>query len=256
MLSEFPTGAVLDFVITDVVLNGVAGGFSDGTYGHFVPFWHRAFSGKVRRFTLSFFMAAAVRISPRVVLDLTMTDALLQCFTDGFNNASYDDLAPYSSGAYFGEVPRFILSDFSARAVLDLTITDAELRGFAGGCSDGTYGYFVPGALFHNVCATCLSVVLGLAAMDALLTCLAGGFSDATYGRLVPCSNGTYFWEAPRFMLSDLSAVAVLEFTLTDAELKGFAGRARVLLCRLPLRLGHHELRGVICESCRRSRLR
>ena len=99
MLSEFPTGAVLHFTITEVVFYGVAGGFSDGTYGHFVPFWHRAFSGKVRRFTLSFFMAAAVRISPRVVLDLTMADALLQCFTNGFSDASYDNLAPYLNGA-------------------------------------------------------------------------------------------------------------------------------------------------------------
>ena len=41
-----------------------------------------------------------------------MTDALLQCFPNGFNNASYDNLAPYSNGAYFGEVPRLTLSEF------------------------------------------------------------------------------------------------------------------------------------------------
>ena len=75
-----------------------------------MPFWNRAISGKAQRFTLSFFTAAAVTISLRVVLDLTMTDALLTCFTDGFSDASYDNLAPYSTVPICGEVPRFMLS--------------------------------------------------------------------------------------------------------------------------------------------------
>ena len=102
------------------------------------------FSGRCRDSRSANLRQWLPRFSPRAVLDLTVTDASLKCFTGGFSDAIYDNLVPYPDGAYFGEVPRFMLSVFSTEAVLDLTIADVVLNGFAGRFSDGTYGYLVP----------------------------------------------------------------------------------------------------------------
>ena len=143
---------VLDLTDTDVDLKGFFGGFTDGRYGYFVPFYNGAYSGKIARVDLSDFATVAV-------LDLTLTDADLKGFYGGFTDGRYGYFVPHYNGAYFGKIARVDLSDFATVAVLDLTLTDPDLKGFMGGFTDGRYGYFVPyynGAYFGKIPRTLL----------------------------------------------------------------------------------------------------
>merc|ERR1711918_195913 len=81
-LSDFSTVSVLDLTDTDSDLKGFGGGFTDGSYGYFVPDNNGAYSGKVARVDLSDFSTVAV-------LDLTATDSDLKGFLGGFTDGSY-----------------------------------------------------------------------------------------------------------------------------------------------------------------------
>ena len=75
--------------------------------------------------------------------------------------------------------------------MLDLTTTDEDLKGFVGGFASGGYGYFVP-------------------------------YSNGPHpvGLTGPYADG----KVARVDLATFSQVQVLDLTLTDAALKGFAG--------------------------------
>jgi hypothetical protein len=139
---RFPTGAVLDFAITDVMLKGFAGRFSDGTYGFLVPFWGREISGKVLQFTLCYFMTVAVQgltancpgSHHEGFLAQMLPWRIQRCLLR--QSCALLERCLFRGGAAFHS-QRFC----TAGAVLDLTIPDVELQGFTGGLSDGTYGF-------------------------------------------------------------------------------------------------------------------
>ena len=138
---EDRTADVLDLTTTDADLKGFLGGFTDDTYGYFVPDYDGVTGvrfGKVARVTLSDFSTVDV-------LDLSTTDADLKGFTDAFTDGTYGYFVPYYNGVIkFGKVARVTLSDFSTVDVLDLSTIDSDLKGFNSGFTDGTYGYFSP----------------------------------------------------------------------------------------------------------------
>jgi len=98
-LSDFSTVSVLDLTTTDADLKGFWGGFTDGRYGYFVPYYIGTFSGKVARVDLSDFSTVSV-------LDLTTTDADLKGFRGGFTDGRYGYFVPRYNGSYFGKVAR------------------------------------------------------------------------------------------------------------------------------------------------------
>ena len=128
---------VRNLTTTDADLKGFFGGFTDGRYGYFIPYYNGASSGKIARVDLNDFSTVSV-------LNLTTTDNDLKGFIGGFTDGRYGYFVPYYNGARFGKVARVDLNDFSTVSVLNLTTTDADLKGFIGGFTDGRYGYFVP----------------------------------------------------------------------------------------------------------------
>lgn len=145
-LKNFNTGgvSVLDLTLVDGGLKGFDGGFTDGRYGYFVPYFNGAYSGKAARVDLANFTAGGV-----VTLDLSLIDSRLKGFFGGFTDGQYAYYVPnYDGIANRGLVARVDLNNFTAGGVssIDLTLTDSRLRGFWGGFTDGRYAYFVP----HN----------------------------------------------------------------------------------------------------------
>jgi len=101
-LSDFSTVSVLDLTTIDADLKGFHGGFTDGRYGYFVPYYNDAYFGKVARIDLSDFSTVSV-------LDLTTTDADLKGFYGGFTDGRYGYFVPYLNGVRFGKVTRIAM---------------------------------------------------------------------------------------------------------------------------------------------------
>jgi len=211
-LTNFAASGVsyLDLATVDANLKGFVGGFTDGTYGYFVPFKDSvAHHGNVARINLTDFSASGVSY-----LDLTTVDPNLKGFRGGFTDGTYGYFVPYQDSVAHGNVARIDLTDFSASGVsyLDLTTVDANLKGFIGGFTDGTYGYFVPwndGTEHGNVVRVDLTDFsasgvsnLDLTTVDANLKGFIGGFSDGTYGYLVPYDNGAKHGNVVRLAVS------------------------------------------------------
>ncbi len=199
-LQNFTTGGVtsLDLASVDPGLRGFQGGFTDGRYGYFVPFYNgSARSGKVARVDLQNFTSGGV-----TSLDLASVDAGLKGFNGGFTDGRYGYFVPNGNNSGpSGKVARADLQNFTAGGVswLDMASTDAGLKGFFGGFTDGRYGYFVPfyinGAFSGKVARADLQNFttsgvswLDMASTDAGLTGFFGGFTDGRYGYFVPNS--------------------------------------------------------------------
>ena len=78
------------------------------------------------------------------VLSVADTDPDLRGFHGGFSDGAYGYLVPLHSGAEFGKVARFSLSDFGTVQVLNVAATDSDVRRFNGGFLAIVYGYLVP----------------------------------------------------------------------------------------------------------------
>jgi hypothetical protein len=226
----FPLGKprIIDLTTEDADLKGLHGGFTDGRYGYFVPYYNGSYNGKVARVDLNDFSTVSV-------LNLASTDSDLKGFYGGFTDGRYGYFVPYNNGSsHFGKVVRVDLNDFSTVSVLNLASTDSDLKGFHGGFTDGRYGYFVPdhngSSHFGKVARVDLNdfstvSVLNLASTDADLKGFIGGFTDGRYGYFVPNYNGSsHSGKVVRVDLNDFSTVSVLNLASTDADLKGFYG--------------------------------
>ena len=101
----YPLGLpkVLNLQSTDADLKGFYGGFTDGRFGYFVPYYNGAYFGKVARVDLSDF-------STVTVLNLQNTDADLKGFHGGFTDGRFGYFVPRYNGAYFGKVASIQLS--------------------------------------------------------------------------------------------------------------------------------------------------
>jgi len=236
-LTDFSTSGVsfLDLSTVNANLKGFHGGFTDGTYGYFVPYYNGAQHGNVARIDLTDFSTSGVSF-----LDLTTVNANLKGFNGGFTDGKYGYFVPWYYGAYHGNVARVDLSDFSTSGVsyLDLTTVNANLKGFRGGFTDGTYGYFVPrendGGDHGNLARIDLSdfstsgvSYLNLSTVNANLKGFHGGFTDGTYGYFVPRAiDGAAHGNVARVDLTDFSTsgVSYLDLTTVNSNLKGFVG--------------------------------
>ena len=89
----------MDLATADPGLNGFRSGFSKATYGHLVAFGTERFLGRCRASRSAIFRQRVPWISPRAVLGITTTDAVLKCFTGGFRDATCGNIVPYSNGA-------------------------------------------------------------------------------------------------------------------------------------------------------------
>jgi hypothetical protein len=235
-LLNFTEGGVtsLDLAIVDSDLSGFSGGFTDGRYGYFVPYFNGTPFGKVARVDLQNFAVGGI-----TVLDLASTDGNLKGFRGGFTDGRYGYFAPFDNGHSSGKIARVDLQNFTVGGVstLDLTLVDSDLKGFLGGFTDGNYGYYVPywnGSSFGKVARVDLQnfasagvTVLDLSAVDNSLKGFYGGFTDGRYGYFVPLYNGSgYFGKVARVDLQNfnLGGVTVLDLEAIDSGLTGFIG--------------------------------
>ncbi len=229
----------LDLTAVDASLKGFTGGFTDGRYGYFPPWYNGAYFGKVVRVDLQNFNSGGV-----TSLDLTTIDADLKGFTGGFSDGRYGYFVPTAkaSNTYFGKLVRVDLQNFTSNGVtvLDLTTVDLGLKGFTGGFTDGRFGYLVPFINSTGIYAgkavrvdlqnfTSNGVtVLDLTTIDVDLKGFRGGFTDGNFGYLVPYSNGTNtpFGKVVRIDLQNFTpgGVTILDLTMVSTDLKGFSG--------------------------------
>lgn len=194
----------------DAQMYAFTGGFSDGIYAYYIPYYGGGvFNGKMLRVLVSDFATASI-------LDIGAADSALKGFQGGFWDGRYAYLMPYYNGSvYSGKIARVDLSDFSTVASLDLGSVNASLKGFRGGFTDGVYGYCVPwnNGAAHGLFArfslsnfTTASVsFINLTSTNANLKGFSKGFTDGKYAYL--SANGL----VARVDLADFSTVTVLD---------------------------------------------
>ena len=104
-LHNFTAGGVtvLDLTSVESSLKGFYGGFTDGRYGYFVPYYSGAAHGKVARVDLQDFSTSGVEW-----IDLTSVDSALKGFQGGFTDGLYGYFVPFSTGSS-GKIARIQL---------------------------------------------------------------------------------------------------------------------------------------------------
>ena len=236
-LQNFAPGGMssLELTSVDSALKGFVGGFTDGRYGYFVPYYNGDYSGKVARVDLQNFTPGGVTI-----LNLAGADPSLRGFQGGFTDGRYGYFIPFYNGGFSGKVARVDLQNFNAGGVssLDLTAYDSGLKGFIGGFTDGRYGYLVPynndaegfsGKIgrfdLQNFTASGVSM-LDLKQIDSTLNGYTWGFTDGRYGYFLPNYNGNYHGKLVRIDLQDftVSGVTWIDLAALDSGLAGFSG--------------------------------
>ncbi len=231
-LQNFTTNGVttLDLASVNPELMGFFGGFTDGRYGYFVPFYGSATtvvkSGLVARVDFQNFTTSGV-----TSLDLSSVDTNLRGFWGGFTDGRYGYFVPYENGtSSSGLIARVDLNNFATSGVtsLDLASVNAGLTQFRGGFTDGRYGYFCQlNGLFVRVdlqnFTTSGVTFLNLASVNANLMAFDGCFTDGKYGYLVPGYN---YGVVARVDLGNFATggVTTLDLTSANASLKGFNG--------------------------------
>ena len=237
-LGNFTAAGVvtLDLKLINSALSGFQGGFTDGSYGYFVPYVSNGvYTGMVARVDLHNFAPGGV-----TTLDLAVADSGLKGFQGGFTDGRYAYFVPYANaGGYFGKLARVDLKNFTTGgiSVLDLSLVDSGLKGFDGGFTDGRYGYLVPyfnGAYSGKAARVDLAnftagsvVTLDLSLLDSRLRGFFGGFTDGQYAYYVPNYDGiANRGLVPRVDLKDFApgGVSTIDLTLTDNRLRGFWG--------------------------------
>jgi hypothetical protein len=227
--------SVLDLGGFDPTLKGFHGGFTDGRYGYFVPFYNgTAYSGKIARVDLQNFSPTGIS-----TLDLTQVGAALKGFYGGFTDGRYGYLVPAKDGSnYPGALVRIDLQNFTTSGVslLNLTAIDSGLFGFSGGFTDGRYGYLVPmyfsGGKAVRIDLSDFSAngvtILDWTTIDNSLVGFSSGFTDGRYGYYVPSWNSSSVphGRVVRIDLNNfsLSGVTILDLTTVEPDLKGFGG--------------------------------
>ena len=176
---------VLDLAAVNSNLTGFNGGFTDGRYGYFVPYYHGYYHGVVARVDLVNFTPSGV-----TWLNLGDVDGDLAGFTSGFTDGRYAYFVPYRNNRDLsGKVARVDLANFttSGVTVLDLGAISNGMRGFAGGFTDGRYGYFVPysGNILARVDLANFTAS-GVTMRTTWFSSWGGAFTDGHYAYLEP----------------------------------------------------------------------
>jgi hypothetical protein len=184
---------------------GYSGGFTDGSYGYFVP------RGQIGSFTgqANFARVALWNFttSGTTMLNIQSVDAQIYGYNGGFIEGRYAYLIPalgYSAYAYgHGRVARVDLTNFTTGGITILNLYDynARVGSFFGGFSDGRYSYFsmytdrtggVDGLLFRvdqNNFTTSGITLLDLKAINGNFVGFGGAIRKGRYAYLVPTSK-------------------------------------------------------------------
>ena len=234
-LQNFVVGGctVLDLSVTDSDLKGFRGGFTDGTYGYFVPYNTNNSSSKLVRVDLRNF-------STVTVLNLASISSDYKGFSRGFTDGKYGYFVPYANTVRHGFFVRVDLNNFttSGVTVLDLLNTNVFLKSFIGGFTDGVYAYLCPTTYaddFYSGVVARVNLkdfstvnILELTKIDSGLKGFSGCFSDGKYGYFVPnaISQDVLSGKLARIDLNNFNTTGVsfIDLTLTDASLNGFQG--------------------------------
>ncbi|MDD1713437.1 MAG: hypothetical protein LUQ69_09765 [Methanoregulaceae archaeon] len=176
---------ILDLATVNSYLTGFNGGFTDGRYAYFVPYYRGYYHGVVARVDLANFSASGV-----TWLNLGDVDSDLAGFSGGFTDGRYGYFIPYRNNSdYSGKLARVDLANFttSGVTVLNLAAVSSSLKGFGGGFTDGHYGYFVPfygGAMARVDLAN--FTTSGVTTQSTWFSSWGGAFTDGRYGYLEP----------------------------------------------------------------------
>ncbi|CAM9457378.1 unnamed protein product [Ascophyllum nodosum] len=224
-------------------LVGFWGGFSgnvDGTaLGFLTPHFNgHDFHGKAVQVQLDKFRTNATRFCDLggimdanntclfTVLDLEEVDPDLRGFNGGFVHDTKAYFVPYNNGR--GAEAKFVrvsASNFSIDSVeiLDLSSVDAEVGGFFGGFAWEGYGYLVPSRSFQGPTG---GVNSNLSSDRFAPPSAPLGYGYSTKQNSVDRMKPAYSGKLVRVDLTDfsLSGVEVLDLTMVDPELRGFAG--------------------------------
>jgi hypothetical protein len=173
---------------TSLTLHGFWGGFTDGTYAYYVPHYYGVYRSGFTRIEIDSFTLAGTS-----VLDLSLTDAQLAGFKDGFTDGVYAYLCPNQNG----KAVRILLSDFATVTVLNLASVDAQLTQFSTVVYDGTYAYYIPETSAQKIAIVDLEnfTTTGVRVLDLSSYGNAYYFSAAKYdGRYIWLVNRTQYY--------------------------------------------------------------
>ena len=148
----------------DSLLTGFRGGFTDGRFGSFVPYFNNRdpikfpnltadYHGKFVRVDLENFTEALTNRNSGVitVLDLTKVNENLRGFELGFCTDRYAFLSPNKNNSS-GYLARVDLQNFTLSGVSykNMTDYDNDLIGFTGGVQKGKFAYISPSNLSNG----------------------------------------------------------------------------------------------------------
>ena len=232
--SAMQFGGYLNLAAYNGSLAGFAGGFTDGRYAYYVPYYTGSvYSGLFTRVELDNWTTSGITF-----IDVSTNNASAKGFHGLIYDGRYAYLIPHSNGAYHGIVTRVDLQNFNTASIAYLNVAagNANAVGFIGGFTDGRYGYLVPynGGTgtpiltridFQNFTASGVTY-LNVSTNNANAKGFIGGFINGRYGYLVPHYNGAYHGILTRVDLQNFttSGVAYLDVASGNASAKGFRG--------------------------------
>lgn len=230
-LNNFTSSGItyLDLSTVNSGLKGFHGGFTDGRYGYFVPYYNGVqMSGLVARLDLQDFSTSGIS-----VLDLSSLG--LRSYYGGFTDGRYGYLVPVddkNGEINPGILVRIDLQNFSSSGVTTLNLTDVDSRldSFISGFTDGRYAYLAPlDGLVTRVDLQNFTTdgveILDLTQINSALLDYVGGFTDGRYAYLVPYWV-TWHGNLVRIDLQNFSptGVTVLNLGAIESELVAFSG--------------------------------
>ncbi len=230
-LNNFTSSGItyLDLSAVNSGLKGFHGGFTDGRYGYFVPYYDGVqMSSLVARLDLQDF-------SPSGVSVLDFSSLNLRSYYGGFTDGRYGYLVPINDNAgetNLGRLLRIDLQNFSLSGVTTLNLTDVDSRmdSFLGGFTDGRYAYLAPlDGLVTRVDLQNFTTdgvkIIDLTQINSALLDYVGGFTDGRYAYFIP-HWVSWHGNLVRIDLQNfsLTGVTVINLGIVDNELVAFSG--------------------------------
>lgn len=214
-VNDFSTIELLDLSLTDVELKGFTGCFVDGANVYFVPDYNIGFG-----FGYKLARVKTRDFSTVDVLDLSLTDALLNSFTGGAIHKGYAYLFPWKGGigTY---LPKIDLKTFTVESYLDLT---SYAGGYASGFIHGKYLYLATKTSSSTIAKIDLDdfttvEIIGLYSIDPNLNIIKGCCTDGIYGYFA-----THLGHVARINLTTFTFVDSINLAAIDADLIHFSG--------------------------------
>jgi len=211
----------LDFTQKAPKLAGFAGGFSDGCWVYFVPYFNGyEFASRVVRVHAENFTVANITI-----LDLRDKKPELGGYFGGFSHRNYGYLVPYRNvrGPVGGVNTRYSCDGFK-----DVNMVDTQATNGGDHIEPNYQGMLVRFRLDNFTSSTI--EVLDLTKYDPDLRGFSGGFVVGDQAILVPyrnrnlANNQGFFSKVVKVDLNDFSTVFIMDLSHKSQTLRGFVG--------------------------------